>query len=194
MDPLVNTTTGTQAHVLIDLTHALPSGGGGFIAQKYVRGELHVASDFSSYTGTAHYDLGWNQGAAWQICALQHNKIMPSDLLLMPVFCGNFSMPASVAYTYFTPYNFLIPPATAPTLRPYYDIYASDTLAIGALFTWEHEAALEVEARVGVSFLSEAKACAVSSSFSVRYLQPPPTIVANSFALRCRGNRHSTGQ
>ncbi|KAJ7491252.1 glycosyl hydrolase family 92-domain-containing protein [Mycena latifolia] len=131
-----------SAHVLIDLAHALPSGGGGFIAQKYVKGELHVASDYSGYSGSAYYDLGWNQGQAWQI-----------------FFCGNFSIPASVAWTYFTPYNFLVPPATAPTLSPYYDIYASDTLAIGALFTWEHNSALELESRVGVSFLSEEKAC-----------------------------------
>jgi hypothetical protein len=65
---LSNTTVGTQAHVLIDLAHALPSGGGGFIAQKYVKGELHVASDYSGYSGSAFYDLGWNQGQAWQIC------------------------------------------------------------------------------------------------------------------------------
>ncbi|KAJ7702231.1 glycosyl hydrolase family 92-domain-containing protein [Mycena rosella] len=137
-----NTTAGTQAHVLVDLAHALPSGGGGFIAQKYVKGELHVASDYSGYSGSAYYDLGWNQGQAWQI-----------------FFCGNFSVPASVAWTFFTPYNFLVPPATAPTLSPYYDIYASDSLAIGALFTWEHNSALQLESRVGVSFLSEEKAC-----------------------------------
>ncbi|KAJ6546989.1 glycosyl hydrolase family 92-domain-containing protein [Mycena capillaripes] len=105
-----NTAAGTQAHVLIDLAHALPSGGGGFIAQKYVKGELHVASDYSGY-----------------------------------IFCGNFSIPASIASTYFTPYNFLIPPATAPTLSPYLDIYASDTLAIGILFTWEHDSELVLE-------------------------------------------------
>ncbi|KAJ7118765.1 glycosyl hydrolase family 92-domain-containing protein [Mycena epipterygia] len=131
-----------EAHVLIDLAHALPSGGGGFIAQKYVKGELHVASDYSGYSGSAYYDLGWNQGEAWQI-----------------FFCGNFSTPASVAWTFFTPYNFLVPPATPPTLNPYYDIFASDTLAIGALFTWEHTSALKLESRVGVSFLSEQKAC-----------------------------------
>ncbi|KAJ7168271.1 glycosyl hydrolase family 92-domain-containing protein [Mycena crocata] len=132
----------TQAHILVDLAHALPSGGSGYIAQKYVKGELHVASDFSGYSGSAYYDLGWNQGQAWQI-----------------FFCGNFSTATSIASTYFTPYNFLIPPTTPPTLVPYYDIYASDTLAIGALFTWEHDSALELESRVGVSFLSEEKAC-----------------------------------
>ncbi|KAJ7184335.1 glycosyl hydrolase family 92-domain-containing protein [Mycena filopes] len=137
-----NTTAGSQVHVLVDLAHVLPSGGGGFIAQKYVKGELHVASDYSGYSGSAWYDLGWNQGQAWQI-----------------FFCGNFSTPASVAWTFFTPYNFLIPPVTAPTLSPYYDIYASDTLAIGALFTWEHDAEFQLESRVGVSFLSEKKAC-----------------------------------
>ncbi|KAF9001236.1 hypothetical protein BDZ89DRAFT_1105367 [Hymenopellis radicata] len=131
-----------QAHVLVDLAHALPSGGGGFIAQKYVKGELHVAGDFSGYSGSAFYDLGWNQGQAWQI-----------------FFCGNFSSPATTGSTFFTPYNFLIPPTTVPALMPYYDIYASDTLAIGALFTWDHETTLTLESRVGVSFLSERKAC-----------------------------------
>lgn len=65
----VNSSTTSLAHVLVDLAHALPSGGGGYIAQRYVKGDLHIAEDGSGYSGSAWYDLGWNQGEAWQICA-----------------------------------------------------------------------------------------------------------------------------
>ncbi|CAE6447050.1 unnamed protein product [Rhizoctonia solani] len=132
------------AHALIDLAHALPSGGGGYIAQRYVKGELTVDSQGRGYSGSAWYDLGWNQGEAWQI-----------------FFCGNFSKPATRVRTFWTPYNHLAPPTSAPTLSPYYDIYASDNLAIGTLFSWEFEPSqgLEIESRVGVSFISAQKAC-----------------------------------
>ncbi|CCO27730.1 hypothetical protein BN14_01717 [Rhizoctonia solani AG-1 IB] len=109
------------AHVLVDLAHALPSGGGGYISQRYVKGEITVDPKGGGYSGSAWYDLGWNQGEAWQI-----------------FFCAN-----------------------VPALSPYYDIYASDNLAIGALFSWEFESTngLEIESRVGVSFISAEKAC-----------------------------------
>ncbi|KAB5595628.1 Alpha-1,2-mannosidase family protein [Ceratobasidium theobromae] len=136
-------TNGT-AHILIDLAHALPSGGGGYISQRYVKGELTVDPAGHGYSGSAWYDLGWNQGEAWQI-----------------FFCGNFSKPATRARTFWTPYNHLVPPTSVPTLSPYYDIYASDNLAIGTLFSWEFEPSdgLQVESRVGVSFISAQKAC-----------------------------------
>ncbi|KAF8610255.1 hypothetical protein BDV93DRAFT_517408 [Ceratobasidium sp. AG-I] len=136
-------TNGT-AHVLIDLAHALPSGGGGYIAQRYIKGDLAVDPKSGGYSGSAWYDLGWNQGEAWQI-----------------YFCGNFSVPATKARTFWSPYNHLVPPPTPPTLSPYYEIYASDNLAIGALLSWEFDGSkgLELESRVGVSFISAEKAC-----------------------------------
>jgi putative alpha-1,2-mannosidase len=69
--PSANTST-SVAHVLIDLAHALPSGGSGYIAQRYIKGSLSVAEDGLGYHGSAWYDLGWNQGEAWQICGYQH--------------------------------------------------------------------------------------------------------------------------
>ncbi|EUC61704.1 alpha-1,2-mannosidase family protein, partial [Rhizoctonia solani AG-3 Rhs1AP] len=132
------------AHILIDLSHALPSGGGGYISQRYVKGEFTVDPKGGGYSGSAWYDLGWNQGEAWQI-----------------FFCGNFSKPATRVRTFWTPYNHLAPPTSTPTLSPYYDIYASDNLAIGTLFSWEYGSSqsLEIESRVGVSFISAQKAC-----------------------------------
>ncbi|KAJ1309607.1 hypothetical protein OPQ81_006379 [Rhizoctonia solani] len=136
-------TNGT-AHVLVDLAHVLPSGGGGYISQRYVKGELTVDPKGGGYSGSAWYDLGWNQGEAWQI-----------------FFCGNFSKPATRVRTFWTPYNHLSPPISAPRLSPYYDIYASDNLAIGTLFSWEFESSqgIQIESRVGVSFISAQKAC-----------------------------------
>ncbi|KAF8710831.1 Glycosyl hydrolase family 92, partial [Rhizoctonia solani] len=132
------------AHVLVDLAHVLPSGGGGYISQRYVKGELTVDPQGGGYSGSAWYNLGWNQGEAWQI-----------------FFCGNFSKPPSRIRSFWTPYNHLVPPVTAPTLSAYYDIYASDNLAIGALFSWEFESSqgLEIESRIGVSFINAQKAC-----------------------------------
>ncbi|GAB1517885.1 hypothetical protein RhiTH_000940 [Rhizoctonia solani] len=110
------------AHVLVDLAHVLPSGGGGYISQRYVKGELTVDPQGGGYSGSAWYNLGWNQGEAWQIF-------------------------------------------TTPTLSAYYDIYASDNLAIGALFSWEFESSqgLEIESRIGVSFINAQKAEILSS-------------------------------
>ncbi|KAJ7063514.1 glycosyl hydrolase family 92-domain-containing protein [Mycena amicta] len=133
----------SQAHVLVDLAHALPSGGGGFIAQNMSRANCTFLVGIKGKHGKY----------------VRANDFLYSIYDSGAVFCGNFSSPASTASTFFTPYNFLIPPATAPALMPYYDIYASDTLAIGALFTWDHETTLTLESRVGVSFLSEKKAC-----------------------------------
>ncbi|KAF8759043.1 Glycosyl hydrolase family 92 [Rhizoctonia solani] len=124
--------------------HVLPSGGGGYISQRYVKGELTVDPQGGGYSGSAWYNLGWNQGEAWQI-----------------FFCGNFSKPPSRIRSFWTPYNHLVPPVTTPTLSAYYDIYASDNLAIGALFSWEFESSqgLEIESRIGVSFINAQKAC-----------------------------------
>lgn len=63
-----NATNSSQAHVLVDLAHALPSGGSGYIAQRYIKGSLSLSPDGSGYSGSAWYDGGWNQGEAWQIC------------------------------------------------------------------------------------------------------------------------------
>ena len=62
--------------------------------------------------------------------------------------------------TFWSPYNHLAPPLAAPTLSPYYDVQASDNLAIGALFSWAYPEGeeLAIESRVGVSFVSRVKA------------------------------------
>lgn len=90
--------------------------------------------------------------------------ILPSSSYRLPStsldFCANFSKPATTMNTWFYPYIQLIPHEDPVVLRPYYDIVAGDNLAIGALFSWDYEEGeeLEVESRVGVSFLSAEKA------------------------------------
>lgn len=154
-DPSSNT-----AHVLIDLTHVLPAWDwdAQSYSQKYHSGSLHVRGDADeqpSYFGTASYTGGWSQPAIHTL----H-------------FCGNFSAPASTAGTFSFPYNPAIPPADAPAVRPYADVYtvAGSGMGVGGLFSWSWEdesvsggnateEGLVLEARVGISYTSAEKAC-----------------------------------
>ncbi|KAG8747635.1 hypothetical protein FRC10_000178 [Ceratobasidium sp. 414] len=144
-------TNGT-AHILIDLAHALPSAGGGASSPSTPQ-----AMDITAALGTTLGGIRAKRGkyASTLVVSTGLNLTGHVD------FCGNFSTPATRARTFWTPYNHLAPPSASPTLSPYYEIYASDNLAIGGLLSWEYGASqgLEIESRVGVSFISAEKAC-----------------------------------
>ncbi|KAL0258506.1 hypothetical protein SLS55_006002 [Diplodia seriata] len=149
------------AHILIDLTHVLPAwdGDAQSYSQKFRSGALHIDDSSSSYSGTASYTGGWSQ----------------LDMHTLH-FCGNFSTPAALtplaAGSISWPYDPSIPPADPPVVRPYRDVHASAGagMGIGALFSWAWDggvgagnaseaAGAVLEARVGISYQSRARAC-----------------------------------
>ncbi|OMP85216.1 putative glycosidase [Diplodia seriata] len=150
----------TAAHILIDLTHVLPAwdADAQSYSQKFHSGLLHIDSSSSSYSGTASYTGGWSQ----------------PDIHTLH-FCGNFSTPAGAALTPLAagsiswPYDPSIPPADPPVVRPYRDVHASAGagMGIGALFSWAWDGGVGagngseavLEARVGISYQSRARAC-----------------------------------
>ncbi|EGR52064.1 glycoside hydrolase family 92 [Trichoderma reesei QM6a] len=132
-------TNGLARNVLVDVSHVLSSYRGQGLEQHFLGGSINVHNDTKAgyyyYTGNGTYDNGWNRAAPWTV----H-------------FCGYFDSPA----TYKT---FLGADRTSANLVEYGQktSYSSTTARLGAVFSfWKSS----VTSRVGVSFVSEAQACA----------------------------------
>ncbi|KAI5795261.1 glycosyl hydrolase family 92-domain-containing protein [Geopyxis carbonaria] len=138
--------SGEEKNILVDVSHFLPSNRGLGIEQHYVGGAINLRED-GRYTGYGIYNGGWNMGVNWKI----H-------------FCGEFDVNPSKAVTFI---------GTGETLE---DIGKNSTEAmtkrVGALFTFQggngtissrirrrQQAGLLVESKIGVSWMSEEKAC-----------------------------------
>ncbi|KAF2740983.1 glycosyl hydrolase [Polyplosphaeria fusca] len=142
-------------HVLVDVSHYLPDEKGGYSVQNYQDGQIHIADNGSVYTGYGTYGGGWNEGAPFTV-----------------FFCGEFEQPPDDAQT-FRGRN------TDQTARfhtfsnepiPQAELGGNSRSAghlhdrVGALFTWNNSDALVIRSRVGISFISEDKACAFKNS------------------------------
>lgn len=153
-----------EKHVLVDLSHYLPSETGGYTSQAYLGADVEVGqngTDTTAYWGRARYGAGWNEGAPYDV-----------------YFCGEFdSNPSEVQY--FRGRN------TDPTVRyhtfdsgsPPQAMFADATASsvgitsnsvegpfvlgdrVGVLFSWSRGAAETIKSRVGISFMSAADAC-----------------------------------
>ncbi|KAL7814213.1 family 92 glycoside hydrolase [Trichoderma aethiopicum] len=130
---------GGARNVLVDVSHVLSSYRGQGLEQHFLGGSINVRNDTKAgyyyYTGNGTYDNGWNRAAPWTV-----------------YFCGHFDSPA----TYKT---FIGADRTSANLVEYGQktSYSSTTARLGALFTFGQRS---VTSRVGVSFVSEAQACA----------------------------------
>ncbi|EJT75709.1 hypothetical protein GGTG_05641 [Gaeumannomyces tritici R3-111a-1] len=125
-------------NVIVDVSHVLPSFRGQGLGQHYLGGRIQVSQDNSglpSYRGYGIYDNGWNRAGPWRI-----------------FFCGHFDKRATWK-------TFLSDGLTGDTLVEFgnIDTYESSTARLGAVFSFPDS---EVSSRVGVSFISEAQACA----------------------------------
>jgi len=146
----------TEKHILVDLSHYLPSENGGDSVQVYLGGNIDVQTSNATYTGWAEYGGGWNEGAPFRV-----------------YFCGEFDTPPTTVQT-FRGRN------TDPMQR--YHTYANGGTQqavlggassqqsgplndrIGAVFTWNPSSTSSIRSRVGVSFMSSDKACAYKNS------------------------------
>ncbi|KAF2088701.1 glycoside hydrolase family 92 protein [Saccharata proteae CBS 121410] len=116
--------------VVVDVSHVLPSYRGLGWGQGYAGGSFELFSD-GHYEGNGTYNNGWNLAPNWTI-----------------YFCGKFSQPPSSSKT-FTGSN--------ETMYQYdSQSQVSGTDRLGGVFTFN---TTQFTSRVGISFLSSAKAC-----------------------------------
>ncbi|TDZ51832.1 putative secreted glycosidase [Colletotrichum trifolii] len=122
-------------HIIVDVSHVLPSYRGQGLGQNYLGGKIEVkqGEDFH-YEGYGYYDNGWNRAEEWKV-----------------YFCGYFDRPVSFK-------TFLGVDRTSNELADYgvETTYESRTQRLGAVFSFKDS---DVKSRVGVSFISTAQAC-----------------------------------
>ncbi|KAF8863094.1 glycosyl hydrolase [Acephala macrosclerotiorum] len=138
-----------EKHILVDVSHYLPSRSGSYSSQIYIGGEIHLQAN-GIYAGYGTYGGGWNEGAPFTV-----------------YFCGDFDTPPDQAATfrgrntdpmprYHTFSNSPIPQAILGNTSEYAGPL-NDRL--GALFTWTNSSVSQIRSRVGISFISSDTAC-----------------------------------
>ncbi|KAI1842823.1 hypothetical protein JX266_010999 [Neoarthrinium moseri] len=138
-------------HILVDVSHYLPSETGGYSNQVFLGGEISING--STYIGFGTYGGGWNEGAPYTV-----------------YFCGEFDTEPNQARTfrgrntdpmtrYHTFSNEPIGQATFGSDGSNRETSGPLNDRIGAVFTWDSAATSQVRSRVGVSFISAEKAC-----------------------------------
>lgn len=136
----------TKKHVLVDVSHYLPNVVGGYCTQTYREGKIKISEDRKSYRGHGTYAGGFNEGAPYTV-----------------YFCGEFENAPDEAETFAGRNQFPGHNSINPEPLPW-PIYASANITgpqgsrVGAVFTW-HGDASTVRSKVGISFISEDKAC-----------------------------------
>ncbi|KAH8698350.1 glycosyl hydrolase [Talaromyces proteolyticus] len=122
-----------ERHVLVDISHILPSFRGKNFGQGYAGGEITVFPD-GHYEGHGVYNNGWNRSPNWPI-----------------YFCGYFENTPQGNKTYASSNgDASIEQASGSAFSN------SSDVRIGALFTFNET---EVISRVGISWLSTTQAC-----------------------------------
>ena len=122
---------GSTPSVVVDVSHVLPSFRGLGWEQHYSRGSFGISDD-GHYTGSGTYNNGWNLSPDWNI-----------------YFCGKFNQPPARAYTFIAQGN--------TTVSNNGTSHVSGSQRLGGVFTF---AGTSLQSRVGISFISTAKACA----------------------------------
>jgi putative alpha-1,2-mannosidase len=142
---------GGEKHVLVDLSHYLPSETGGYSVQVWLGGEVIPNTNGSNqYTGSATFGGGWNEGAPYTV-----------------YFCGDFNHPPDQTRTFrgrntepmqrYHTYSDQAPPQAIFADGPQQSGPLNDR--VGVVFSWNSSEAAEITSRVGLSFISSAKAC-----------------------------------
>lgn len=139
-----------EKHILVDVSHYLPSETGGNNVQFYVAGAIDLQPGGKVYTGYTSVGGGFSESA-------------PSTVY----FCGEFDEAPDQANTfsgrltdpiqrYHTFSDGPVPQAMLGNLSE-----ASGPLnnRVGALFTWSNSSSSTIKSRVGISFISADKAC-----------------------------------
>lgn len=133
-------------HVLVDVSHYLPNVVGGYCTQTYREGGIKISEDRKKYQGHGSFFGGFNEGAPYTV-----------------YFCGEFESAPDVAESFsgrnqFPGFNSMNPePLPWPTFASE-NITTPQGSRVGAVFTWTGNSTA-VRSKVGISFISEEKAC-----------------------------------
>ncbi|KAK7749665.1 hypothetical protein SLS53_000243 [Cytospora paraplurivora] len=141
-----------EKHILVDVSHYLPSETGGYTVQDYLGGSIYT--DGSRYWGSGTYGAGWNEGAPYTVyfCGDFDTEPIQSRTLR-----GRNTEPVSRYHTFSDE-----GPAEAILSDETYKSFAeSGPLGdrVGAVFSWDNGTARTIKSRVGISFMSVALAC-----------------------------------
>ena len=120
----------SKATVVVDVSHVLTTEERLPLSQHYLNGNMTILED-GSYQGSGTYDNGWNLAPAWTI-----------------YFCGRFDESTTSIKTF---------SGNGPNLTRYdSERTASGAERVGAVYSFAN---LNVTSRVGISFISSARAC-----------------------------------
>ncbi|CAN8095877.1 unnamed protein product [Discula destructiva] len=150
-----------EKHVLIDLSHYLPSASGGYTSQVFISGRIETSRDeLNLLKGHATYGAGWNEGAPFRVFFCTYFDSHPSDV---QIFTGRNTDQMSRLHSY---------DGEGPPQAVFHDLASSDGVTdseytqgvfpgsrIGAVLSWDDSAANTITSVTGISFLNVTDAC-----------------------------------
>ena len=136
-------------HILVDVSHYLPSETGGYNDQYFIGGEIQTQG--AQYTGYGTYIGGFNEGAPFTIHFCGEFSSAPDEI---QTFKGPNTDPVAGFHVY----------DNGGTPQAVFGDKGSEKSGlmnerIGAVFSWKNGRASTVKSKVGISFLSAEKAC-----------------------------------
>ncbi len=167
----------SERHILVDISHMLPSSGEAQHSQFYSNGYLERNSDGSRYQGYGIYRGGFSSSEYDpRYDCLSPDSAAISETNLGPdapvYFCADFDMTPRDVQFFSGPYTDPYWPNSTffrgPVFRNESSISGGDTLygyadRIGGLFSFPSNIST-LKSRIGVSFVSTTKACQYLSS------------------------------
>lgn len=142
--------SGSKNHVLVDVSHVLPSFRGQGLGQNYKGGHLAIFED-GHYEGSGVYDNGWNEAPDWTIYFCEFCEISGSNALSNYGEGGYFDSKVTSNKTYTATGAAKSVEKSGGSVSS-----SSGSLRIGGLFSFDDR---EVISRVGISWISKEKAC-----------------------------------
>lgn len=141
---------GTKNHVLVDVSHVLPSFRGQGLGQSYKGGKLTVFDD-GHYEGSGVYDNGWNEAPDWTIYFCELCGISGNNSISNYNSGGYFDSKIISNKTYTAT-------GAAKSIEESSGSVSSSSGSsrVGGLFSFRDR---EVTSRVGISWISRKKAC-----------------------------------
>jgi predicted alpha-1,2-mannosidase len=140
---------GSERHILVDVSHYLPSVGGGNQAQWYSNGDIQLSGDGSMYTGSGVYRGAFSHIPAYQV-----------------YFCGKFDQVPTSSRLFTAPYTDPYWPHSVGAEPAFTDAtsvrggpaYYSYGRRVGSVFAFANSVST-LKSKIGISFTSSEKAC-----------------------------------
>lgn len=139
-----------EKHILVDVSHYLPSNGGGNQAQWYSNGDIQLSDNGQTYSGSGTYRGGFSHNSNYRI-----------------FFCGKFNHAPKSSRLFTAPYTDPYWPHSVgaePTFTEAKSVeggpaYYNYGKRVGSVFTFD-DSVSKLISKIGISFSSAEKACA----------------------------------